>query len=38
VLEAARDSASGIKHLTPGTRSLEEVFLESIEESGRARS
>ncbi|NRA95238.1 MAG: ABC transporter ATP-binding protein [Planctomycetes bacterium] len=31
VLEAAADTGTGLKHLTPGMRSLEEVFLESVE-------
>jgi ABC-2 type transport system ATP-binding protein len=32
IIEAARNSDCGIKRLVPGTRSLEEVFLESIQE------
>lgn len=38
VLEAAAATGTGLKHLTPGMRSLEEVFLESVEGDGHGDS
>jgi ABC-2 type transport system ATP-binding protein len=38
LMEVAAATGSGIQHLAPGARSLEEVFLESIAEPDDARS
>ncbi|MAG57484.1 MAG: hypothetical protein CMJ83_14425 [Planctomycetes bacterium] len=38
VLEAAAETGTGLKHLAQGSRSLEEVFLESIEEGADGHS
>lgn len=38
ILAAALASDVGLKHLTPGARSLEDVFLESLEETNVAHS
>lgn len=38
ILDAAIEADVGLKHLVPGTRTLEEVFLESIVETPHAHS